>query len=329
MRKLAIDLVLSYHRINSFVKSIILVILIYFSDGCDMMDAKALKTFLTVAKCLNFGEAARRLSYSQSTISEHIRIIEASLGVRVFERLGRKVFLTDHGSKLIPYAEKIVTNSEELTQLFSQNGKIKGLISIAVVETLCVYWLPPLLKEYSTKYPDVEIKIKLGECEEFAELLLQNIVDVAFNINDLSKNQYIRQINLFRGEATFIVPPDSPLTGGNSMEFNELDKETIIAPEQGCEYRAHFDAMLRKENISAKSIIELSSLDAIKKCVKNGLGIGLIPQIAVQEELDKGELVSLNIKRTIAYQGRMSFHREKWLSPALKALENLVLQREK
>ena len=291
------------------------------------MDAKALKSFLMVAKCLNFGEAARRLSYSQSTISEHIRIIEASLGVRVFERLGRRVFLTDHGSKLIPYAERIVTNSEELTQLFSPDGNIKGSISIAAAETLCVYWLPPVLKEYSIMYPDVEIKIKLGECDEFADWLPQNLVDVAFNVNDLSRHQYIRQIELFNCGTTLFVPADSPLAGKKSMEFEELGKEFLILPEQSCEYRARFDMMLHKNNICPRSMIEFNSLDAIKKCVQNGLGVGLLPEIAVQDELNKRELISLNIKNGITVTGRMTFHREKWLSPALSAFENLVLQR--
>ena len=290
------------------------------------MDAKSLKTFLMCAKCLNFGEAGRRLSYSQSTISEHIRIIEAGLGVRLFDRLGRKVFLTDYGKKLIPYAERIVADTEELAHLFTHSGKIAGSISIAAVETLCVYWLPPLLKEYTARYPDVEIKIKLGECEEFVELLLQNDVDVAFNINDLSKNQYIQQVDLFSGKTTLIAPPDSPLAGRRHIGICELADEIIILPEQSCEYRLFFDAAMIKENVSAKAKIELSSLDAIKKCVKNSLGIGLIPLIAVQEELDKGELVGIDVDKKIEYEGRMSFHREKWRSPALTTLEELVHQ---
>jgi len=287
---------------------------------------KQLESFIVVARLLNFGEAARTLNYSQSTISEQIHGLEEYLGTQLFERIGRRVFLTEQGKKLLPFAERMVRDAKELKNLFSNDEILSGSIMVGAAETLCAFWLPPLLKEYRILYPNVQINIKVGNCVDFPQWLQQNIIDVAFGLNDESGQRQLRQNTLFRGETVFISSPTHKLSVLPIVVPQDLTGETLLLPEGYCGYPIDLKCLLEKEQVKTNTILEFGSLESIKQCVKNDLGVSLLPEIVVAEELKRGELVGLNWNGPdIPIQAQMLFHRDKWLSPTLAALESLIL----
>ncbi|MDR3594038.1 LysR family transcriptional regulator [Clostridium sp.] len=293
------------------------------------MDIKQLQTFIVVARLLNFRAAAEELNYSQSTVSDHIRNLEQELDVKLFERLGRKVFLNEQGKKLISSAERMIKDAEEIRKLFDNDEKVKGSLKIGAAETLCVFWLPPLLKEYSKIYPDVQIILKMADCPDFPEMLEKNIIDVAFGFHDESGQQHLSQIDLFQDSAIFVAAPDHPLAALKEITAYELENQSFIITEAEIGYSFELKKILQNQNIKVNTIMEFSSLEAIKQCVKNGLGITLLPSIAVDKEIQRGELVILPVKIDgIFINARMIYHREKWMSTPLAALKNLVLQRK-
>ncbi|MCE5285902.1 MAG: LysR family transcriptional regulator [Pelosinus sp.] len=290
------------------------------------MYIRNLATFITVARLLSFGEAARMLNYSQSTVSEQIRSLEEELGVRVFERMGRKVFLTEQGKRLLPYAQRLVRDTENLKNLFSNDEEISGTILIGAAETLCAFWLPPILKEYRTLYPHVQINIKVGNCVEFPQWLQQNLVDVAFSLQDNYKEPQLREQTLFIGDTMLIAAPDHELAALEVLEIGDLTNQTLLMPEGYSGYPMDLKLLLEKEQVQTNTILEFGSLESIKQCVKNGLGISLLPEIAVAEEVKRGEIVKLNwLSASISIKAQMVFHRDKWLSSPLAALESLIL----
>ncbi|WPC43750.1 LysR family transcriptional regulator [Clostridium sp. JS66] len=293
------------------------------------MDIRQLQTFLVVARLLNFRAAAEELNYSQSTVSDHIRNLEQELGVKLFERLGRKVFLNEQGEKLISSAKKMIKDAEEIHKLFDNDEKIKGTLTIGSAETLCVFWLPPLLKEYSKIYPDVQIILKVADCLDLPEMLEKNIIDVAFSLHDESTQQHLSQIDLFQDSTIFVAAPDHPLTTVKKITAYELENQAFILTESKMGYSFELKKMLESLNIKTNTIMEFSSLEAIKQCVKNGLGITLLPRIVVDKELQNGELVILPVEISqILIQAKMIYHREKWMSPPLLALKNIVSLRK-
>lgn len=286
---------------------------------------KKLEAFIAVARFLNFGEAARTLNYSQSTVSEQIKSLEEYLSVRLFERIGRKVFLTEQGKKLLPYAERMVRDAENLKNLFETGEEVSGTIMIGAAETLCTYWLPPLLKEYRSFYPAVQINIRVGICTEFPQWLQQNVVDTAFSLYDEYNEPQLREHTLFTGETVLFAAPDHPLATVNEPLGN-LTGQTLLLPEGNSGYPMEFKLLLEKRGVKT-NILEFSSLESIKQCVKNGLGVSLLPEMAIKEELKRGELVKLRWKSSIKVKGQMVFHRDKWMSSPLAALERLVLSK--
>jgi DNA-binding transcriptional LysR family regulator len=292
------------------------------------MYLRNLESFLTVARLLSFGEAARTLNYSQSTISEQIHLLEEYLGARLFERMGRRIFLTEQGNQLLPVAERLVRETKDLKNIFSDKQLVAGAITIGAAESLCVFWLPPLLKEFRASYPKVQINLKVGNCVDFPYWLQQNMIDVAFGLNDESEQQQLRQIELFRGETVFIVAPDHDLAGIPLLNIGHLTGQTVLLPEGFCGYPMDLKDLIEENRIKANTIMEFGSLESIKQCVKNGLGISLLPRISVQDELHRGELISLEWEGPdIPIQAQMLFHRDKWLSPSLAALEQLIISK--
>ena len=289
------------------------------------MDMKPLQTFLVVARMLGFGEAARALNYSQSTVSEHVRMLEEELGVQLFERIGRKVFLTEQGRLLVPLAEKVALDMMELTARFRQEETFTGTLTIGSAESLCVFWLPQLLKEYKLRYPRVRIVIRIGECPSMAVWVRQNLVDVAFGMSDESSQSTMRQLSLFKGEAFFVAAPDHELSSIEKLDLGAFASQTIIAPEASSSYRQKMDSLLKKAEVYPLSLMEFDSMEAIRQCVKHGLGIGMMPDIAVMDDLRNGALVRLHCGLpAIQYEAFMLMHREKWLAPPIAALEALV-----
>ena len=287
---------------------------------------KNLEAFIAVARLLNFGEAAGFLNYSQSTVSEQIKSLEVYLGVRVFERIGRKVFLTEDGKKLIPYAERMVRDAENLKNLFKTDEEVSGTIVIGAAETLCTYWLPPLLKEYRLLYPAVQINIRVGICTEFPQWLQKNVVDTAFSLYDGYNEPQIREHTLFTGETVLFAAPDNPLAALNEIVLSNLTGQTLLMPEGNSGYPMDLKLLMEKHGVKT-NILEFSSLESIKQCVKSGLGVSLLPEMAVEEELKRGELVKLRWNSSIKVKGQMVLHHDKWMSPALAAMEGLVLSK--
>lgn len=289
------------------------------------MDVKQLQTFIVVSRLLNFREAAEELNYSQSTVSDHIRNLEQELGVKLFERLGRKVFLNEEGKKLIASAQRMIQDAEEIQKLFSKDEKVQGTLKIGAAETLCVFWLPPLLKEYSKIYPQVQIILKMADCLEFPEMLEKNIIDVAFGLHDESEQLKLSQIDLFDDTTILVAAPDHPLAALKKITVGELENQSFILTEAGSGYSLEFKELLQSLNVNVNTIMEFGSLQAIKQCVKNGLGITLLPRIVVDEEIQRGELVMLPLETCqIPIHAKMIYHREKWMSAPLAALKDIV-----
>jgi DNA-binding transcriptional LysR family regulator len=290
------------------------------------LDIKQLQTFIVVARLLNFRAAAEELNYSQSTVSDHIRNLEQELDVKLFERLGRKVFLNEEGKKLISLAQKMIQDADEIHELFNKGEKVHGNLRIGAAETLCAFWLPPLLKEYSKIYPKVRITLKMADCPEFHELLEKNIIDVAFTLHDESKRKDLSQIDIFDDYTVFVAAPDHPFSTFKKITMSELENQSFILIESESGYSMELKKLFQELNVQVDTVMELGSIEAIKQCVKKGLGISLLPRIAVDKEIKNGELVMLPLEiDSILIHAKMIYHVDKWMSSPLEALKDIVL----
>lgn len=289
------------------------------------LDNKQLKTFLTIARLQSFTLTAQNLNYAQSTVTTQIKLLEKEFGVRLFERLGHCITLTPEGKRLLPFAEQILKLSNDAKGAINNSDVISGTLSIGAVESLCVMRLPKILKEYCLRYPNVEIALKFGNCADFFRFLKENTIDIAFFLEKkIREEDFITEME-FEEPMVLLSSPEHPFAQKESVLPEDLIGESLILTETGCSYRALFENILTQYRIKTRSIIETGNVQLIKQLTMSGLGITLLPLVAVEEECIQKRLVKLNWKGpTFELLTQVLYHKNKWISTPLKAFIGLM-----
>jgi DNA-binding transcriptional LysR family regulator len=292
--------------------------LIDWSD--EYMDLKQLSTFRAAASNLSFTRTAEALNYVQSSVTAQIHALEEDLGVPLFDRLGKRVALTAAGERLIPYADKILELAREASVVVAGSGHPSGVLTIIAPETLCTYRLPPVLREFRSRFPDVTLHLKPNDVGDLRRAMAEDGVDVAFVLEEVSSVAGLRAENILDEPLMLVSAPDHPLASAPVVHPSDIEGEPVVLTEPGCDYRRLFERSLAAAGVKPATILEFSSSEAIKQCVMVGMGLTVLPAIAVRTEIEQGKLAALawsepNFRVTI----RLVLHKDKWLSPALRA----------
>lgn len=283
------------------------------------MDFRQLNTFLTIGKLQSFTAAASELGYAQSTITTQIKALEVELGVKLFDRIGKNITLTHEGRKLLPYAKQMIKLSYDIKNVVFKDEEPSGTLTIGAAESLCVIRLPEILKEYRKLYPDVEVSLKFGSCADFKHFLKDNIIDVAFSLGrKIESNDFITEVE-FDEQMLLLAYPGHHLIGKEKIYPEDIENEALILTETGCSYRAAFENILSEYNVKLNPVLETGSVQAIKQFTMSGLGITLLPAVAVSDEIKAGKLIPLNwAGPDFGVISQVIYHKDKYISPALR-----------
>jgi len=288
------------------------------------VEIRQLRAFATVAQSGGFSRAAGLLDYAQSSVSAQIQLLEDELGTRLFERLGRKIALTEDGARFLAYAVQILKLAEEAARVVPGSALPRGTLRIGAPESLCISRLPALLQAYRQRYPDVELVIRMGACADFTAGLANNTLDLAFIINREVALPMLETEVLVAEPMVLVAAPGHPITRKAPLWPPDLAGEALILTETGC-YRDVLERILAEDGIQPGPVMELGSIEAIRQLVTRGLGTTLLPRIVVEDELAAGRLVDLGWEgpdfRVVTQLVR---HKDKWLSPALTAMADLA-----
>lgn len=282
------------------------------------MDMKQLNTFLTVSDLLNFTKAADALGYAQSSITAQIRQLESELGTVLFERIGKKVSLTQAGRKLIPYATQILQLSDNMKNAVSDTDRPSGTLTVGTAESLSIYRLPAILREYRRLFPEVDIELKLLSCGEFLPGLSVGTIDIAFAIGARIGVKYVKEALELPETIQVLACPGHPLSKRRDLQPDDFEKEALLLTGRDCCYRGAFMKRLADANINPRIVLETDSIQVIKQAAMSGLGICVLPAIAVTEEVGKGKLIPLDFNTgDFLIVSQLLYHKDKWISPAL------------
>lgn len=289
------------------------------------MELRNLSTFLAVAKTLSFSQAAQTLDYAQSTVTVQIQALEEELGVLLFDRLGRHIALTDAGERLLHYAQKFADLEKEARSVITSEQEPMGLLTIGAPETICTYRLPPVLRQYRQIFPRVQLMFRGFPVVELVNSVRDGVVDVGFLIDDCPPTPNLHVAHIVDESLVVVAEPEHRLAGLSRIDLRQIEGETLLLTERGCSYRQLFERTLSNEGIRPAAQMEFHSVEAIKQCVMAGMGIAILPEVTVAREVARGELVTLHWpKPQLSIATRMVWHREKWVSPALRAFIELV-----
>ena len=279
-----------------------------------------LRVFRAVNRHRSFTAAARELQLTQSAVSVQIRELGTVLGTPPFELIGKKVHLTEAGRLLESYASRMEGWLREMTQEFAEyreNGA--GLVRIGASTSVGTYFLPPLLAEFSVRYPRVRATLVIENSTRIEERVLTNEFDLGF-IGAAGSSRDIVSEPFLEDELFFCCAPGHPLARARSLAPERLSKERIVIREPGSATRSTMEAHLSRRNITLPHFMELGSMEAIKQVVLSGLGIGWFSALTVRNEISAGRLVRLRVRGLTA--GRTFFiirHRLKKETPLLAA----------
>lgn len=287
------------------------------------MEIRQLLIFCTAAELLNFTKTGQHLGYTQSNITGQINLLERELKVQLFERIGRNVQLTNEGSAFYQNARHILDLCEQAKSDFSPDN-INGVLKVGVAETIGVYHLPSILKEYRDLYPKVEIRVRTDTCESFLELLKSNTIDIALVLTDRVTSPEMVVYPLCTEPMAAVISPSHPLAKKKGLEPKDLANDCLITTLPGCGYRPLVLSMFERQGCSPGSLLELSNVTSIKNCAISELGIAILPAIAVQDDLDRGTLVRLNLKEELpTIKIHLVYHQKKWLTPSMRVFLEL------
>lgn len=292
------------------------------------MEIRQLKTFMSIVKLGNFSQAAQYLGYTQSTVTTHIQLLEKEFNTVLFERFGHQLMLTTDGERLYDYAEQITKLAEDTKNQLENFDVPHGPLTIGMPESLCVYYLTDVLKEYASLYPDVELKLKLGIGSDFRNLLRKNMMDLAFLLEKKPHDSDLVSQLLWPEPVVMVASPQHAFAGRKRVETADLKNQILVFTDSGSNYQTVLKECLLKASVQPRTILEIGQIQTIKQFVSSNLGITILPLAAVKTELETGTLAAINWRgpdlQTNCY---LVYHKEKWLSHAIRSFIKLVRER--
>jgi DNA-binding transcriptional LysR family regulator len=289
------------------------------------MELRQLRTFRAVANLLSFNRAAEHLHYAQSSISAQILALEEELGVQLFDRLGRRIQLTEAGERLLQYAEKIVNLVDETHAEVSETKEPQGSLTIRIPETLGAHRLPPVIKEFHSRFPRVKLRLTTCSHEGLVKDLRKGITDLAFLLAESIQAADLMVEALGFESLVLVGGADHPLAMGPSVRTRDLAGETFLFSRTDCSYRKIFERILDEQGIRRDNSIELHSVDALKRIVMAGVGLTILPEVAVADEVAGKSLAILPwTENGMEVASLMIWYKDRWLSPTLHAFMEIA-----
>jgi DNA-binding transcriptional LysR family regulator len=287
-----------------------------------------LRTFLRVARRLSFTRAAEELYLTQPAVSAHIRKLERAVGAPLFEQIGRRVSLTTAGQVLRGYAERMLALEDELRGALADASDLcQGSLAIGTSTTIGISILPGLLRQFRAQYPHVTLRIRVGMAGEMIGELLEGQIDLAV-IGWGHDDDRFESVPVLEDQYVLIAPPDHRWAALPSVGPADLIDEPVLIARRGSPGRSFVEEKVAAFGVTLDVVAESNSHIAIARMVEVGLGVGLVLRHSVLDELELGRLCEvplrdLDLRLTV----KLIIHRDKHRTPAMRAFQDLVLER--
>jgi DNA-binding transcriptional LysR family regulator len=275
---------------------------------------RQLEVFAEVLKSGSTTQASQVLSLSQSAVSAALADLEGQLGVRLFDRVGKRLVVNEHGRLLYPRAVGLLEQAGEIEQLFHNDV---GAIRVGASSTIGNYILPEVVARYRRDFPDLPLDISIGNSQDVINAVADFRVDIGLiegpcHMADIVTEPWLED------ELVVFAAPTSPLAQG-AVTLEQLAAAPWILREQGSGTREIVDYLLLSHLPHFRPGMELGNSEAIKHAVRNGLGVSCLSRRVIEEQLDNGTLVALDVPLpTLVRTLYRIHHRQKHISSALQ-----------
>ncbi|PHV71404.1 LysR family transcriptional regulator [Sporanaerobium hydrogeniformans] len=287
------------------------------------MTIRHLKIFITVAECGKMRKAAELLYISQPTVSQAIAELEQYYGVKLFERLAQKIYLTVSGKQLLSYARHIVEDFENLDLAMKFVGS-KARIRLGGSVSVGSCFFEPLMSEAEKLIPGLDLRVVINNTEYIEKRLLVSELDLAI-VEGVVQSTDLMRSQLQMDELVIVVGKGHPFYTREEIHLTELEGENYIAREDGSTLRNQYELLLIEHNIRLEHKWSSSNIEPIKKAVIGGKGLAILSKLIIQKEIQEGLLKVIPVKGIqVTREIQLIYHKDKFISPQLNQFIELI-----
>lgn len=266
------------------------------------MDLHQLKVFQAVAEYGSFTVASRKIYLSQSTVSQHIKQLETELECELFSRVGKRIYITEAGKVLYSYCEKISNDLRNAqTAIHELNGMKRGVLRFGSGATTLIYQLPPVLKSFKSKHPQIELVVMTDTTEVLIDAIKAQHLDLALVMLPVSDTDLV-VTPICEEEIMIAVHKEHPLARKQSLSIQDAASLSFILYEKKTIMRRLIDKFFNEIQIEPKITMVMENIEAIKSLVGAGLGASILPQHAVEHNLANQKVILKRVHRKPLYR---------------------------
>ncbi|MBI3241469.1 MAG: LysR family transcriptional regulator [Chloroflexi bacterium] len=286
------------------------------------MELRHLIYFVAVAERLNFSRAAEDLNVAQPGISQQIQALERELGMPLFERLGKRVALTEAGQAFLPHARQILAAVEAARNEIRERGTLKrGTASLGAPPTVSAHLLPARLTAFEQKYPGLEVTLREAGTETLLKFVEEGELDLAIVSTDFLPAS-VEAMPFWEEGYVLAVGVGHPLGGRDTVSMPELAAEPFILFPEGYKLREVTLAACRRAGFDPKVALDGGSMQSVLQFVAAGLGVALVPEMAL---INTATIHALQISdQTLRRSLGLVWRKGRYLSPAARALREFL-----
>lgn len=286
------------------------------------METQLLRAFLTVESEKSVSKAAERLHLTQPAVSKQIQALETTLGIALFDRIGRRLTLTEAGRIFAPRARAILQQIEESRrELRNLHSQVTGPLALATSHHIGLHRLPPILRHYAESHPQVDLQIEFLDSEAAYELVLQGRLELAVITLAPTIDSRLEAHLLWHDRLRFVAAPDHPLALGSALTLQQLALHRATLPDLSTYTGQIVEQLFAAQGIKLNRGMATNYLETIKMMVSIGLGWSLLPQTMIDANLISLEVAVAPIERPLG----VIVHRARSLSNAARAFVDLLI----
>ena len=284
------------------------------------MNLHQLHVFYEVASARSFTAAATKLHLTQPAATWQVKRLEEAYGVRLLDRAGKRVSLTEEGKVLFDFAGRILRLSRETDEALGDlRGLPMGTLRIDATYIVGDYYLPGLLEALHRRHPDLAYQIGIGNSSQVIENTLAQRNDIGICAHD-PVHPKLEARRILTDVLVAVVGPTHPFARRRTIALRELAGQPLILREQGSSPRRTIDEILKRHGIDPRVVMESASTPIIKRFAANGVGVAILSQQVVAKELQEGLLRLVPFRDAeVAYHFYLIRHRDRWASRSVKA----------
>ena len=289
------------------------------------MNTKSLVTFKTILEVGSFQKAADKLGYTQSTVTFQIKQLEEELALKLFEKIGRRMELTQAGKDIMPYIDMILQGAEQISNYGKSLSEISGSLKLAIPDSILIYNMQPFMQAFTHEAPNVQLIVNSIQSGEINPSIADGTADIGINCEKDSYPDSVVHKKLGKYKAVLVA---SPFANNNLLDFitpHQRKPISLICNEPDGYYQLDMDKYLSEKDILLNPPMKVQSIEAVKRCVMNNLGIAVVPTYSIGEELKNGSLMPIKTELDEkTYDSFYIYHKNKWISPQMKLALNLL-----